>query len=82
MAVITNQFSHTREIDNKDKFFIIQLIFDDKKYEVGYIEKKFNEAEFKYQLGIIAIDIKNIIEFKSKKEYYNYKVKYANKVNF
>lgn len=82
MSVLNIQLKHIRKEDSQDKYFIVYLIINTNKYEVGYIEKSFNEAEFKSKLGAVDFEIKNIIEFKSKKEYLIYKEKYADKVNF
>lgn len=68
----------SREIDNKDKFFIVRLLLDDNwKCEAGWIEKQFIKEDviknFPHK-NFNKIEVINYIEFAERNEYEQYKI--------
>jgi len=70
------KYKRTREIDDKDKFFIIKLVCNSGiEFKVGWIEKEFIESDFansKYVKGL-KFDIVDVIEFTDYEKYKEYK---------
>ena len=73
MLEILKQFVHEREINQDDKYFLV-TVYKSKKavLEIGWIEKEFNQDEFKKKTGCEVLSYK---EFKNKTEYENEKYK-------
>jgi hypothetical protein len=73
ISIIAN-IKHTRVVDEQDKYFFIKILLTKNQViaEVGWIEKEFNKEQFgsviKQEFTVL-----NIIEFKNKEEYDNYK---------
>ena len=68
----------SREIDKKDKFFIVRIKLNDSWIgEAGWIEKKFVKEDFIKNFPLKnfnKIEVMNYIEFTEKKNYDQYKL--------
>ena len=75
---ITENIKHTRSIDNKDKFFIVKMLLDNKfKSEAGWIEKTFIKEDFIKKFPypkFKKIEVLRVIEFTDVKKYNEYKL--------
>ena len=75
---IACEFKHTRNIDDKDKFFIVKMILDNKyNCDVGWIEKSFIKKDFIKKFPFKKfnkIEIMDVIEFTDIKKYNRYKL--------
>ncbi|MCP4354358.1 MAG: hypothetical protein GY793_01755 [Proteobacteria bacterium] len=67
------QHKHTRNIDNKDKYFIVTLDTGVSiETTIGWIEKEWNEKQFIKALSLISecnYKVLSVKECKDKKEY-------------
>ncbi len=74
-AKLNTKYSHTRAIDNEDKFFIVYVrLRGAVSLRIGWIEKEFIEEDFvRIALEGRNLEILNIIEFTDYDEYQEYK---------
>lgn len=61
-----------REIDDKDKYFIVEVYFMYGKKQIGWIEKEWNKRKFEKESGEKVI---RFTEYKTKSEYEYFKNK-------
>jgi len=74
-AKLNVKYSHTRAVDNEDKFFIVYVhLVGAVNLRIGWIEKEFIEEDFvRIALEGRNLEILNIIEFTDYDEYQEYK---------